>query len=212
MPNLSLLQKTQIVTLLEEGWSIRALAQRFEVNKSTILRAKRKWQQERVVQRKNGSGRKRVRTPEDDENLIQFLQERVVQRKNGSGRKRVRTPEDDENLIQFLRNNAFESVVTAINRTNFPGHVRTARNRVRQDSDLRNRVAAKKPFLTADNKNQRIDDTEEDTNKEQLYDNQENVDNDPIVNKEAAINNACGWKSARHQTDNDVNATGKEAE
>ncbi|KAK9707760.1 hypothetical protein QE152_g27645 [Popillia japonica] len=56
------------------------------------------------------------------------------------------------------------------------------------------------------------DDTEEDTNKEQLYDNQENVDNDPIVNKEAAINNACGWKSARHQTDNDVNATGKEAE
>ncbi|KAK9681176.1 Helix-turn-helix domain [Popillia japonica] len=107
MPNLSLLQKTQIVTLLEEGRSIRALAQRFEVNKSTILRAKRKWQQERVVLRKNGSGR-----------------------------KRVTTPEDDENLIQFLRNNPFESVVTAINRTNFPGHVRTARNRVREDSEL----------------------------------------------------------------------------
>ncbi|KAK9721760.1 hypothetical protein QE152_g20739 [Popillia japonica] len=73
MPSLSLLQKTQIVTLLEEGWSIRALAQRFEVNKSTILRVKRKWQQEIVVQRKNGSGRKRVTTPENDENLIQFL-------------------------------------------------------------------------------------------------------------------------------------------
>ncbi|KAK9692563.1 hypothetical protein QE152_g35078 [Popillia japonica] len=101
------------------------LAQIFEVNKSTILRAKRKWQQERIVQRKNGSGR-----------------------------KRVTTPEDDENLIQFMRNNPFESVVTAINRTNFPGHDRTARNRVRQDSELRNRVAAKKPFLTADNKNQ----------------------------------------------------------
>ncbi|KAK9753613.1 hypothetical protein QE152_g1949 [Popillia japonica] len=71
------------------------------VNKSTILRVKRKWQQERVVQRKNGSGR-----------------------------KRVTIPEDDENLIQFLRNNPFESVVTAINRTNFPGHVCTARNRV----------------------------------------------------------------------------------
>ncbi|KAI4457002.1 homeodomain-like domain [Holotrichia oblita] len=127
MPNLNLLQKTQIVTLLEEGWSIRALAQRFEVNKSTILRVKRKWQQERDVQRKNGCGR-----------------------------KRVTTPEDDENLIQFLRNNPFESVVTAINRTNFPGHVRTARNRVRQDSEMRNRVAAEKPFLTADNKNQRI--------------------------------------------------------
>ncbi|KAK9693562.1 hypothetical protein QE152_g34113 [Popillia japonica] len=46
--------------------------------------------------------------------------------------------------------------VIEINRTNFPGHVHTARNRVRQDSELRNRVAAKKPFLTADNKNQRI--------------------------------------------------------
>ncbi|KAK9751460.1 hypothetical protein QE152_g5017 [Popillia japonica] len=113
MPNLSLLQKTQIVTLLEEG---------FEVNKSTILRVKRKWQQERVVQRKNGSGRKRVTTPEDEKRKWQ--QERVVQRKNGSGRKRVTTPEDDENLNQFLRNNPFESVVTAINRTTFTGHVR----------------------------------------------------------------------------------------
>ncbi|KAK9737807.1 Transposase [Popillia japonica] len=83
----------------------------------------------------------------------------MAARKSCSKKKWIRsetTPEDDENLIQFLRNNPFESVVTAINRTNFPGHVRTARNRVRQDSELRNRVAAKKPFLTADNKNQRI--------------------------------------------------------
>ncbi|KAK9711963.1 hypothetical protein QE152_g25157 [Popillia japonica] len=51
------------------------------------------------------------------------------------------------------------------------------------------------------------DDTEEDTNQEQLYVNHQNVHNDPLLNQEDTINNTCCWKSARHQTDNDVNAT-----
>ncbi|KAK9739874.1 hypothetical protein QE152_g8697 [Popillia japonica] len=41
------------------------------------------------------------------------------------------------------------------------------------------------------------DDTEENTNHEQLYDNNnhQNVHNDPLLNQEDTINNTC-WKSA----------------
>lgn len=66
--------------------------------------------------------------------------------------KKISTPEDGKNLIQFLKDNPFETAVSEVNRTNFPGHVRTARNTVRQDSELGNRAATKKSLPAAENK------------------------------------------------------------
>ena len=56
----------------------------------------------------------------------------------------------------FLRNNPFQTAAEAHNQTNFPVTVRTARKRIRQNSELRNGVAAKKPFLNDLNKEQRM--------------------------------------------------------
>jgi hypothetical protein len=74
----------------------------------------------------------------------------------GSGRPRVSTEIDDVNLIQVLRENPFNSVTEAHNETNFPGSLRTARRRVKEGSELRNHPAVKKPFLTQQNKGQRV--------------------------------------------------------
>jgi hypothetical protein len=74
----------------------------------------------------------------------------------GSGRPRVSTEIDDVNLIQVLRENPFNSITQAHNETNFPGSVRTARRRVKEGSELRNHPAVKKPFLTQQNKGQRV--------------------------------------------------------
>lgn len=127
MPHLTTVEKMQIVTLLDEGWSSRRLSARFRVTKSTILNIKNKWQQQGTVERNRGSGRKPVSNP--------------VQ---------------NENIIEFLRNNPFSTVVNARSITQFPGCIRTARNRIRNNSNLTNRVAVKKPFLTDMNRQQRI--------------------------------------------------------
>ena len=51
---------------------------------------------------------------------------------------------------------AKQSISEAHNQTNFPGTVRTARNRIKKNFELRNKVAAKKPFLTDMNKEQKM--------------------------------------------------------
>jgi transposase len=62
-------EKCFIIAKFEEGWSIRAVARHFHHNKSTILRIKRRWEQEHTTRRNIGSGRKRISTPNQDEEL-----------------------------------------------------------------------------------------------------------------------------------------------
>jgi transposase len=104
--------------LLEEGWSERRVAVRFNIARSTVHNKKMR-------------------------NERQSFERQV-----GSGRPRVSTEIDDVNLIQVLRENPFNSVTEAHNETNFPGSLRTARRRVKEGSELRNHPAVKKPFLT----------------------------------------------------------------
>lgn len=127
MPHLSIAQKSSIITLLGEGWSERRVADRFQVSKSTIHDVKVKWNQRHSLERQVGTGR-----------------------------PKVSTEEEDYNLVNFLENHPFETAIEARHMTNFPGSVRTARRRVKTISDLRNRPAAKKPFLTQRNKEERI--------------------------------------------------------
>lgn len=127
MPHLSLAEKFRVVTLLGEGCSERRVALRFHIPKSTVHNIKRIWDERQTFERRLGSGR-----------------------------PRVSTEVDDGNLVDFIRENPFQCVVDALAETNFPGSVRTARRRIKNGSDLRNRSAAKKPFLTPQNKEQRV--------------------------------------------------------
>lgn len=126
MPHLSQAEKLRVVTLLEEGWSERMVAARFDIPKSTIHNIKKVWGERLSFERGVGSGRPRVSTEVENANLIQVLQE-----------------------------NPFQSAVVAHAETNFPGSVRTARRRIKE-SILRNHPAVKKPFLTQQNKEQRV--------------------------------------------------------
>jgi transposase len=49
--------RERIITKLEEGWSVRAAAETFHLNKSSVLKMKKRWELEGTVQRKAGSGR-----------------------------------------------------------------------------------------------------------------------------------------------------------
>ena len=111
---LTLVEKAQIVLKIEEGWSIRALAQFYGRNESTVLEIKKRWEQE-------GS----------------------LKRKEGSGRPRISSPEEDAMLLEHLRDHPFEIARKAINITGFPGSRSTASRRI-NGSELKNRVAAKK--------------------------------------------------------------------
>jgi hypothetical protein len=78
-----------------------------------------------------------------------------ILRKPGSGRPKVTTNEGDDRLINFLRQRPFQTAVTARLETNFPGCLKTARQRIR-NSEVRNRSAANKISLTAENKVRRV--------------------------------------------------------
>ena len=43
---LTIAEKAQTVARIEEGWSIRALAQLYGRNQSTVLEVKKRWEQE----------------------------------------------------------------------------------------------------------------------------------------------------------------------
>jgi transposase len=127
MPQLSIAQKSSIVILLKEGWTERRVADRFQVPKSTVHYVKVRWNQRHSLERQVGTGR-----------------------------QKLSTKEEDNNLIQFLENNPFKIAVEARQMTQFPASARTARRRIRTASNLRNRAGAKNPFLTQANKQERV--------------------------------------------------------
>jgi hypothetical protein len=58
-------------------------------------------------------------------------------------------------MINFLRLHPFETAIRARQETNFPASLKTTRRRIKK-SELNNRCAANKIFLTAQNKQQRV--------------------------------------------------------
>lgn len=124
--HLSEVEKAQIVSRIEEGWSIRAVAQLYNRNKKTILKIKQRWEQEESLKRKIGSGR-----------------------------PKVSNPEQDAAFLGHLRNNPFATARDAVIDTAFPGSQPTASRRVKE-SELKNRTAAKKTFLTEERRQSRV--------------------------------------------------------
>lgn len=126
IPKVSEQEKCFIIAKLEEGQSIRSVARHFHHDKSTILRIKKRWEQEHTTQRKIGSGR-----------------------------KRISTPDQDNELINRLRQDPFASGVQAASHIDFPGSQPTVSRRVKE-SELRNAASAKKTILSAQQKQGRI--------------------------------------------------------
>lgn len=118
--------KIRIITKIEDGFSIRQIAALMNIGKDTVFRIKKRWQQERSVQRKVGSGH-----------------------------PKVSNYNEDAALIEYLRENPFESARMAKDATDFPGSRSTVCRRIKL-SDLQNRVAAKKSILTEENKQARV--------------------------------------------------------
>jgi transposase len=118
--------RARIITKLEEGWSIRAAADTFHLNKSSVLKMKKRWELEGTVQREAGSGR-----------------------------QKISTDVEDTQLINYFRENLFHTARDAIVNTNFPGSQPTVCRRVKK-SDINNYVAAKKRKLTEENKQSRL--------------------------------------------------------
>jgi transposase len=78
MPHLSDIDKARVVSHLENGRPITNLAAEFGVGKSSIYRIKNKWEIERSVRRKAGSGRPKASNEQQDEELLNFLRERPM--------------------------------------------------------------------------------------------------------------------------------------
>lgn len=126
MPRLTEPEKMRAVTLLENDWSLQAVADELNVSKSCIFKLKQKW---------NAVGN------------VRYV--------HGGGRRKISTVEQDNLFLDHLRTNPFETAVTACFETEFPGSVRSARRRVK-GSELRNYAAAKKVFLEPRHKEQRL--------------------------------------------------------
>lgn len=126
MLRLSECDKVLILSKLEEGWSIRNVARIFNINKSTVLSVKKKWEED-------GS----------------------VKRKEGSGRPRISNQQQDEFLLDYLRENPFKTAKDAVFHTNFPGSWSTACRRI-STSELKNFASAKKQLLSVENKQSRV--------------------------------------------------------
>jgi hypothetical protein len=77
-----------------------------------------------------------------------------IVRRPGSGRPKVTTDNEDFEMINFLRLHPFQTVIRARQETKFPASLNT-RRRIKK-SELNNRCAANKIFLTAQNKQQRV--------------------------------------------------------
>jgi hypothetical protein len=58
-------------------------------------------------------------------------------------------------LVNFLREHSFSTTIRAKAETNFPGSIRTSRKRIKE-SELRNRSAANKIFLSEANEEDRL--------------------------------------------------------
>lgn len=128
MPNLSIQQKILIVHYLEqEGLTERNVAAMLNIPKSTVHFIKSRYDQTHSFERRPGSGR-----------------------------PKLTNEEEDNNLVNILRNEPFKTAVTAKMESNFPGCIRTAQRRIKEVSELRCHPAAKKPYLSEPNKEQRV--------------------------------------------------------
>lgn len=141
MSNLSTQQKAMIQARLADGVPIRAIAAELGISKNTVLSAKRK--------------------------ITEF---EAIVRKQGSGRRNVSTEQEDANLLNFLRENPFETAITAREQVNFPASIYTVRRRIK-NSELRNRCAANKIYLTEVNKQQRLEFAQQFVDNVNLWEN-----------------------------------------
>lgn len=126
MPHVNIVCKARICTKIEEGWSMRSVADEFGIGKSTVSRIYRKWREERSLSRSVGTGARKITD--------------VYQ---------------DEALVAHMHRNPFDTVREAIRNTGFPGSVRTGSRRIR-NAGLHSRVAVNKTLLTPASKEQRI--------------------------------------------------------
>lgn len=137
--HLSTVNKARVVTMLENGWSIRRVAQELNVGKNTILRIKQRW-----------------------------VNEARLTRNVGSGRTKMTTADNDAALINYLRDNPFSTAVAAKEETAFPASHRTALRRIK-NSNLRNYSAARKGFLTQVHQQRRLEFAEEYVNMDNNF-------------------------------------------
>ncbi|KAI4458060.1 hypothetical protein MML48_7g00003159 [Holotrichia oblita] len=91
-------------------------------------------------------------------------EEHVVKRRDGTGRKRCTTENDDAALLNFLRDNPFETAVSPCEYVNFPGSIWAARKRIKC-REISNYSAARKPYLPQENTQQKIAYAQEFLNK-----------------------------------------------
>ncbi|KAI4459894.1 transposable element-related [Holotrichia oblita] len=118
--------KTRICTKVEEGWSMRRVADEFRISKSPVSRICKKWREERNLSR----------TP-------------------GSGRPRISNAQEDDGLITYINRNPFNTAKNAIRNTGFPGSAKTGLRRLRH-AGLYSYMTVNKTFLTPAWKEQRM--------------------------------------------------------
>lgn len=118
--------KARICTKVEEGWSMRRVADEFRISKSSVSRICKKWREERNLSR----------TP-------------------GSGRPRISNAQEDDGLITYINRNPFDTAKNAIRNTGFPGSAKTGLRRLRH-AGLYSYMAVNKTFLTPAWKEQRM--------------------------------------------------------
>jgi biotin operon repressor len=89
--------KMQIISLFQDGLSHSKISERLGIGRSTISAIIKKWRQDQTVERRPGSG----------------------------GR-RISTRNQDEQLLTVIRNSPFTTATAAVNISNFPGSIRTS--------------------------------------------------------------------------------------
>lgn len=125
-PHASIQLKARIITKLEDGWSLAAVANHFNISKSTAYRINRRW-----------------------------IQDQTLNRKEGSGRPKISTADEDRALLLELEQNPFLNAKEARILSRFPGRKTTTWQRL-QDYPLKCRMAANKTNLTAEQRQARL--------------------------------------------------------
>lgn len=141
MPQLTRFQKVLIESRLNDGVSIRNVAAELHVSKNTVFLAKKK-----------------------------LTEMGEISRNQGSGRRKVTSQEEDENLLNNLRQNPFNTAIEAKEQSNFPASIKTARRRI-TNSELRNRCAANKIQLTNENRRARVNFARQFVHEEGFWEN-----------------------------------------
>jgi hypothetical protein len=117
---------SNIITKLEDGWSIRAVTRGFRLIKHTVFKIKKRWEQEGTLRRKAGSGHAKISNNVEDLRLITYLEE-----------------------------NPFKTSRDSIVNTHFPGSPVTACRRIK-NSDTGNYAVAKNIILSQESKQSRV--------------------------------------------------------